>query len=186
VGGVRRLACCLALAAALSGCNSGEAHERTFAETEGLYINVGALTYQIQLSRQLNPSDVEDRDYLSGLPEGTEEPSGDEAWFGIFLRVQNQTDKSLSTARRFEITASDESSYSPVAVDAERNVFAYKPVTREPEGILPERDSAAENNNPIRGEMLLFKIPYDTFYNRPLEFHIKPTLGQEGVIDIDV
>ena len=60
----------LALVAALfAGCgNKGE--EVSEAETEGIYLTVAGLTYQVQMSRFLNPGDVEDAQYLMGLPEG--------------------------------------------------------------------------------------------------------------------
>ena len=65
---------------------------RTLGETEGIYIDVGDLKYQVQLSRIINPNDEEDRYYLEGLPAGTVPPKPDEAWFGVWMRVQNTTD----------------------------------------------------------------------------------------------
>ena len=79
-------------------------------ETEGLYIDVGELKYQVQISRIINPYDIEDRNYLRGLPEGTLPPKADEAWFGVWLRVENTNDKQV--ARRppadFEIVDTQE------------------------------------------------------------------------------
>ena len=39
----------------------------TVGDTEGTYLNVGPLTYQVQISRQLNPNDIEDQTYLQGI-----------------------------------------------------------------------------------------------------------------------
>src|SRR4051795_8715895 len=64
----------------------------TQGATEGLYIDVDQLKYQIQISRYLNASDVEDRSYLKGLPAGTPQPGPDETWFAVFIRVSNNTD----------------------------------------------------------------------------------------------
>jgi hypothetical protein len=41
---------------ALVGCGRGEG-VLTTAETEGLYLDVGGLKYQVQLSRYMNPKD---------------------------------------------------------------------------------------------------------------------------------
>ena len=65
----------LALLSGLPAC--GNRHEViTDAETEGPYLNLGPLKYQVQISRQLNPDDLEDRVYLRGLPADTFVPTG--------------------------------------------------------------------------------------------------------------
>ena len=56
-----------ASAGALAGCGN-KLEVRTVGETEGIYIDVGELRYQVQLSRIINPNDIEDRHYLAGLP----------------------------------------------------------------------------------------------------------------------
>ena len=55
------------LCLALGACGHKEAHPH-FADNEGVYVDAGPLTYQVQLSRELNPSNIEDQRYLSGLP----------------------------------------------------------------------------------------------------------------------
>ena len=50
----------LGAALALAGCGD-KLETRTVGETEGLYIDVGDLKYQVQISRIINPYDVEDR-----------------------------------------------------------------------------------------------------------------------------
>src|SRR5690606_38371032 len=52
-----------ALALPLAACGNKE-EVVTHGHTEGSYLNVGNLTYQVQISRQLNPADVTDRSYL--------------------------------------------------------------------------------------------------------------------------
>ena len=176
------LVCSLALVAGLSGCNSGEAHERRFAETEGLYINVGELTYQIQLSRQLNPDDPEDREYLTGIPDSVFPPDEEEAWFGVFLRVENQTEETVTRAEDFEIEDTTGDIYEPVSI---QNPYDYEAEPMAPGELYPIEGSTASQGG-VRGALLLFKLPYDAFQNRPLEFKVKPSAGEEGVIDIDV
>ena len=72
-----------------------------------------------------------------------------------------------------------------VALDPEVNVFGYVPRPLGPGELIPEVNSTAAGD-PIRGALLLFKLPYDAFQNRPLEFRIQGPEGDEGIIDIDV
>ena len=58
-----------ALAAlALAGCGN-KVDTAIVGETEGIYVGVDGLTYQVQISRILNPASNEDQAYLLGLPE---------------------------------------------------------------------------------------------------------------------
>lgn len=168
-----------------SGC--GEVEDvRTIGETEGLYIDVNDLRYQVQLSRVLNPSDPEDAGYLSGIPESEELAAG-ETWFGVFLRVQNTTESTTAaTAREFEIVDTLENVYEPVQLPAE-NPWAYRPTVLEPGELLPQPDSP-QSSGPTRGALLLFKLDVETLQNRPLEFEIhSPEDPDEiGIIDLDV
>ena len=184
----RRLLLLLVLAAALvaGGCGN-KLETRTSGATEGLYIDVGELKYQVQISRILNPSDVEDRNYLTNLPAGTLPPKGDEAWFGVWLRVENTSSKkSLPTASNFEIRDTQGATYRPYQQTG--NVFAYQPVDRlGPNTVLPDQEAPA-GFGPIQGSLLLFKLTTTTLANRPLEFRIiSPTDPKNiGVVDLDV
>ena len=46
------------------------------AETEAVYVTLDGMKYQVQISRQLNPLLIDDRDYLDGSAESELEPSG--------------------------------------------------------------------------------------------------------------
>jgi hypothetical protein len=52
----------------VAGCGNKE-ETITRAATEGIYLDLDDLKYQVQISRYMNPNDVEDRSYLIGLPE---------------------------------------------------------------------------------------------------------------------
>lgn len=180
------LLCALAVSsAALAACGDKE-DIRTIGETEGLYLDVGGLKYQVQISRYLNPADLEDEGYLVGVP-ATERPDDDETWFGIFLRVQNTGEETLPAAREFTIEDTQGNVYRPVAVDTNVNVFAYEPRDVPPHGLIPHPDSPA-GNGPTQGAALLFRLTIDTTQNRPLEFHIvSPDNPDEvGIVDLDV
>jgi hypothetical protein len=184
----RRLLMVLVLAAALvaGGCGNKQ-DTRTIGETEGIYIDVGDLKYQVQISRILNPNDIEDRNYLTNLPEGTLEPKADEAWFGVWMRVENtNSEKSLPTASNFEIRDTQDNVFRPY--DQTGNVFAYQAVDKlGPNAVLPNSESPA-GSGPIQGSLILFKLTNESLANRPLEFRItSPTdPSNVGVVDLDV
>lgn len=170
------------LALAVAGCGRGEG-VKTTAETEGLYLDIAGLKYQVQLSRYLNPSDVEDRDLLADLPEGVVEPGPDETWFGVWVRVQNTSGEPREAADTWEIHDTQENIYRPVANDS---VFAFKPGMVAPNTVIPLPDSAA-GQGPVQGSLLLFKVKVDSLQNRPLEliFSNGPQ-GETGTYDLDV
>ena len=157
------------------------------AETEGLYLDVNGLVYQIQMSRYMNPEDVEDSEYLVGLPEGTPPPGEDEIYFGVWVRVENQSEtETLPAASIWEIHDTQENIYRPIAVDPEINPWVFEAVDVPPKTILPLASSAA-GQGPIQGLLLLFKIRNESFQNRPLELRFRNGgSGQEGVYDLDV
>jgi hypothetical protein len=169
---------------ALAGCGD-KMEVRTVGETEGSYIDVGDLKYQVQLSRILNPHDEEDRYYLQGLPPGAEGPKSDEAWFGVWMRVQNTTDnKTLPAADQFEIVDTQEHSFTPIQVT---NPFSYEAQTLKPQAIVPGSNSPA-GEGVIQGSLILFKLTTEALANRPLEFRItSPALPDDaGTVDLDV
>jgi hypothetical protein len=181
-----RIALSTALVALAAGCGSGTG-QVTSAETEGLYLDINGLKYQIQMSRYLNPADVEDREYLIGLPEGTEELGADEIWFGVWVRVENTSEaETRPAASRWEIHDTLENIYRPVAVDTEINPFVFEPVDVPPKTVIPLATSAA-GQGPTQGLLLLFKMKIDSLQNRPLE--LKFSNGgdsSEGTYDLDV
>jgi hypothetical protein len=184
----RRLLMLLALAAALvvGGCGSKE-DTRTFAATEGPYLDVGDLKYQVQISRLLNPADIDDANNLRNLPAGTLPPKADEAWFGVWIRVENtDSEKPLPTATQFQIRDTQGNVYKPYAQVG--NAFAYTPIERLKQGeVLPDPNGPA-GFSPIQGSLVLFKLTYETLQNRPLVFRItSPTDPTDiGAVNLDV
>jgi hypothetical protein len=175
---------CLALAAGLAACGH-KPEVRTDAHTEGPYVDVGSLKYQVQVSRQLNPRDDTDRAYLQGIPPQTARLAPDETWFAVFVRVVNETDRQHPAAREFEVEDTQGRVFEPVSVGS--NPFAYRPVEVPPDETLPAHGSPADAS-PIGGSMVLFKLTLEALANRPLELLIKsPRLpSREGVIELDV
>jgi len=73
----------LALGVAACGAEEEEGHV-----VEGEPIELGDLRFNVQLTRFLNPNDVEDSEYLEGLPA----PPLGEDYLGVFMEVENEGD----------------------------------------------------------------------------------------------
>jgi len=187
----RRLCALLAallLAGVLSACGK---HQSTgpvrIAETEGIYLDVSDLKYQVQVSRQLEPNDVQDKAFLAGVPEGERELEPNEVWFAVLMRVQNVTDEDLLPASDITITDTQEQEFEPLELE-QTNTFAYRANETIPAGeVVPVIDSPGYDS-PSRGALLLFKLTLTALNNRPLELKIEGRKApqQTGIVDLDV
>lgn len=178
----------LAAALALTAAGCGNRHEIVHdAETEGLYLDVGPLDYQVQISRQLNPQVYPDQDFLVGLPEDVDAPEGDEVWFAVFLRVWNHTDEPHPVADEFQIVDTQDNTYEPIEIDYEDNPLVYREVVLPPRDEFPHPDSATYVS-PTQGAMLLFKLPVETLGNRPVRLEIASSqdAGEEASVNLDL
>ena len=173
-------------ALALSACGNKKA-ETTFGHTEGAYLNVGNLVYQVQISRILNPKDNTDRSYLIDVPEDQLELAPDEAWFGVFVIGWNEGKEVQPAVSDFKITDTEGNVYTPLPIGPD-NVFAYRVHDIEPGEKEPLLNTAASNNPSVNGSMLLFKVKNATFDNRPLELHLHAIQGTptDASVDLDV
>jgi hypothetical protein len=172
------------LATALSACGNKEA-KTLHAATEGTYLDLGPMKYQVQISRLLNPTDREDREYLLGLPTGAK-LAPDEQWFAVFMRVENSSGKAAPSADQYLVTDTQGGRFQPIVMGKD-NLFAYRPGIIGAHQISPIADTAAAQGV-IQGSMLLFKIPVKNFENRPLELEIKNSAvpGKTASVDLDV
>jgi hypothetical protein len=185
---MRRLLTTLAVlvaAVALGACGNKE--ERVLhGTTEGTYLDLGPLKYQVQISRLLNPTSPEDRAYLVGLDSRARRLPVGQEWFGVFMRVQNETSRPQRAATDYTITDTQNTKFKPVALGPD-NVFAYRGGVVGPDALLPVVDSPAAEGT-IQGALLLFKIPTRNLENRPLELSIRApnAPGQTATVDLDV
>jgi hypothetical protein len=178
----------LLVSGALSACGK---HQSTgpvrTAETEGIYLDVSDLKYQVQVSRQFNPADTQDKAFLAGIPEAERELKPDEVWFGVLLRVQNETGTALQPADDIEIEDTQQEIFKPLELGPE-NLFAYRaddPIP--PQETYPVLDSPGYDS-PSRGALVLFKLTLTALNNRPLELKIEGRKApqQTGIVDLDV
>ena len=168
-----------------TGCGGGTGVVTT-AETEGLYLDINGLKYQIEMSRYMNPNDIEDREYLVGLPESSAPPTEDEIYFGVWVRVENVSEtETRPAASVWEIHDTQENIYRPLPIDPDVNPFVFEPVDVPPKTVLPLATSAA-GQGPTQGLLLLFKIRNESFQNRPLELVFGGSQGERGTYDLDI
>ena len=172
-------------ALALAGCGN-KVDTAIVGETEGIYVGVDGLTYQVQISRILNPASAEDSAYLKGLPEEEAEPADDEVWFAVFMRVENETDEQHDAAEGFKITDTQDEVFEPVELDSEINDYVYEPRAVAPGELIPVLNSPASDNT-IRGALILFKMKVESLGNRPLELEIESREGGDNaIVDLDI
>src|SRR3954452_16182861 len=130
----------LAAAFAVAGCGNKVVSIHG-GETEGIYLNVGKLKYQVEISRQLNPGAIaEDKTFVQGIVPEDAKLAADEIWFSVFVRVENETDKDLKPATSFTITDTEGNTYTPVKFDAS-NEFAYTDAPVRAHSFVPSPDS---------------------------------------------
>lgn len=181
---LRKLILLVFVAAFFAGCGDKEKIV-TVADTEGIYVEVAGLTYQVQLSRYLNPGDPEDAQYLQGLPQGVSpELPGDEIWFGVWMRVKNYSDETLKPTSDFTIVDTENGVFRPVALDPKTNPFVYQPIELLHAQVLPTPDTAAASG-PIQGSLILFRLNTTSIQNRPLTLLIEDN-GQKAEVSLDL
>jgi len=167
----------LALAAALGIGACGDSHTKvttgTYAGESGVnapYLDVGPLAYEVQLSRQLSPSDTEDAAYLQGLSAAQRALSPSEEWFAVFVQVYNNGSRAAPASTSLTIRDTQGNAYAPVIPD-QTNPFAYRGGSVPAKGRLPVADSTAATG-PTQGALLLYKIQIASLNSRPLKLSI--------------
>jgi hypothetical protein len=183
----------LVLLAALALGACGDSHTKvstgTYAGESGQnapYLDVGPLVYEVQLSRELNPNDEEDAQYLQGLSAEQRKLEPGQEWFGVFMQVYNNSSQPLTAATDVAITDTQKNSYIPV-FPASSNPYIYKAGTVAAKEHLPIADSIAFEG-PTQGALLLFKIKTVSLDNRPLKIKIvaPDDAAQAATAELDV
>jgi hypothetical protein len=167
----------LALGAMLALSACGDSHTKiitgTYAGESGAnapYLDVGPLIYEVQLSRELNPTNSEDASYLQGLSAAERKLEPGQEWFAVFVQVYNSTSEALPSASEITIKDTQGNLYSPIA-PAAINPYAYRPGNVPAKGQLPTPDTTASYGG-TQGALLLYKIQVVSLDNRPLELKI--------------
>ena len=154
------------------------------AETEGIYLDVGPLKYQVQLSRQLNPAAIpEDRTFVQDIAPADARLGPDELWFAVFVRVENGTDQPQVPTSFFLISDTEGTEYRPVDL-GEGNPFRFDTAPIRPGGVAPNPDAVAGQLGSLGGMELLFKLKRETLDNRPLVLTIKSLAPEAEATDV--
>ena len=175
----RTILCGLALALGLAACGNREPHPTVAsANNNGAYVDAGPVTYQLQISRVLNPYAAEDSQYVKGLPFGTPGPTASQTWYGVFLWAKNQTSKTQTTTGNFVILDTQGNKYHPIKLNPSLNPFAWTPQALAPNDTEPGPDTVA-SNGPTQGQLLLFRLNTSAYANRPLTLEILGSSNQQ-------
>jgi hypothetical protein len=170
------LALLVVLSTALTACGGEETEGHA---VEGEPLELGDLIYNVQITRFLNPDNVEDANYLEG-----QEPAGpDQEYLGVFIRIINESDETATIPDQFEVVDTRGNTFE--ALESE-SAFALEPGTEiEPDGEYPPFDTPARSG-PIKGAMLLFLLDDTSVENRPIELEIAGADGEDGSIELDL
>jgi hypothetical protein len=180
------LACLVATSLGLVACGR-QAHPTVAdPDNDGVYVDAGGITYQLQISRQLNQYSVEDSQYLTGLPPGTPSPAPDQLWYGVFLWAKNQSDQAKPVTDTFTVVDTQGNTYRPIAVNPELNPYAWRSTVLLPSATEPSASTTA-NEGPTQGGLLLFKLNNAVYSNRPLTLFIHaPGMPKPAEISLDL
>lgn len=173
------------VAVALTAC--GQANDPASVENNGIYVFAGKLTYQLQISRQLNQYSIEDSQYVKGLPPGVSTNiAPNQLWYGVFLWAKNQGSRTYTTTDNFDIQDTEGNIYYPLSLNPVLNPFAWQAQSLAPGATQPTPGTIA-SFGPAGGGLLLFKLPTTVYDNRPLTLQIKGPSGRVwGTISLDL
>jgi hypothetical protein len=172
------LACLLTLGtlvAVLSACGDEKATE----VVEGEPAELGELAYNVQITRFLNPDDVEDSELLAEQPD----PERGKSYLGVFLTITNENkDESVESADEYTVLDVTGTEFEPTESES---AYALPIGAAVPaEGQLPIPDSTAATG-PNKGSLLLFLVDDTVSENRPLELEIGSDDGT-GIVELDI
>ena len=173
--------CAIASTLAIAACGDHHPHlnglaphvqSSADANNDGGYVDAGPITYQLQISRELNPYSVEDSAYVKGLPASVSSSLGaTQLWYGVFLWAKNQTKHSQVTSDNFEVVDTQGDTYYPIKLDTAANPYAWTSQRLAPLATEPGPDSL-QSTGPTQGGLLLFKVPDTVYSDRPLTLYI--------------
>ncbi len=153
------------------------------ADNNGTYVTAGPMTYQLQVSRELNQYGMEDSGYLAGLPKSDAKLGAQQEWFGVFMWAKNTTKEPQKTTTLFDIVDTQGNVYHPIFFN---NPYVWTSQMLKPGAIEPNPNTTA-GFGPTAGGLLLFKVNTDVYSNRPLTLEIRGDTGKVwGTISLDL
>src|SRR5262249_47220645 len=151
---------------AASGCGVGDEHD----VSEGEALDLGDLTYNVQITRFLNPGDPEDKAYLEGVPPA---PAG-KRYLAVFMTIDNNGDSAATVPTWFKVSDTQHNTYQAANVS---NAYGLKLGGHvPPDSGLPAADTPAADG-PIGGAIGLFADRHGIPENRPRQPHAPHRAG---------
>ncbi|MEA2479766.1 MAG: hypothetical protein QOJ07_1688 [Thermoleophilaceae bacterium] len=193
------VACLLAGLAVLAVTGCGTKGSAKNPVREGIAVDISGLKYNVFITRELNPTDAEDKAYYQGdeeTPEcvtaltlakgdSTKAPGCPTNLYGVFIQVCNEHggDPLAATIDGFKIVDSQGKEYRPLPLP-KANLYAYQARTLTKGDCIPEAGSTAATA-PIGGSILVFRLPVQTTENRPLELEVT-SAGKSHRFELDL
>jgi hypothetical protein len=163
------VAVALATILALTAC--GEEEKREGAEGE--FITVGDVDYQVQLTRLLNPEQRPDDTFVRGQAV----VPADEAYLGVFLRIENDGDVPYKPPRDMRVIDTQDNEYLPL--DTGQSGFGLDFGAAIPPGDVAPPSNSPAAFSPTSGALVLFRVKEASATdNLPLVLEI-PVEGEE-------
>ena len=169
-----------ALAVLALGVLSACGEEEELEVIEGEPLELGEMSYNVQITRFLNVNDTEDAGYLEGQDDA---PVG-EQYLASFIRIENHGEETETIPTDIHVEDTRGNVYEPL--DTTANPFGLDLGSElAAEGTLPRPDSVAASGA-IKGAMLLFLVEESASENRPLELIIPGPDGEHGSVELDL
>ena len=163
------------LALGVAACGSDEETEDIDGEeativVEGEPLELGDLMFNVAITRFLNPDDIEDAEYLEGLPD----PPAGEDYLAVFMTVENEGDDDLRlpTAEQVEIGDITGAVYEPVETES---LFALELGRPCPPAARRRLTDTAAAGGPVKGSFVLFGSRRTSRRTGPLSSRSRPT-----------
>lgn len=176
---IRRLAMLAAVACSAAVLAACGIDEDDLHVEEGQSLHLGDLVYSVELTRFLNPAEIEDAAYL----EGQKPPPNDSDYLAVFMQVENEGESAEGLPSDLTVHDARGNVYRPLETDS---LFALELGTEIPGHTqLPLADSPAASG-PIQGAFVLFLVDAGISENRPLELEIPADVGKPGIVELDI
>lgn len=161
----------------VAGCGNNLGKEAD----EGVPIKLGDLTYTVQETRFLNPSQPDDKEYLAGQQLPT--PAG-KSYLGVFLTIHNGGDNAVRVPANADMSVVDTTGSDYQSIPSHTDFAAPLGTMLAPGGDIPAPGTAAANG-PTQGAIVLFLLDEGVSENRPLKLEIN-SQGETGDITLDI
>jgi hypothetical protein len=161
-----------------AGLAAGCGEETETVTQEGEPLEVGEVSYNIQITRELNRFSPEDVAYLRGAPR----LDPDQEYLGVFMQLTNQGDQVAVVPDPIRIVDTRGTIYNQVPIENDFTLDHGTPIL--PGDTLPGAETIAKNG-PVEGSLVLFVIDEEANENRPLILRI-PGPDEVGEIALDL